>query len=260
MGRRRDGSGRSALRPRSGAAALRGPLPPRPRVTTDPARRTRAGAARGNPIEDCSCCRRFSCIIDGIVAIYDRLLTKPDQQSFFLLGLRGVGKSLWVRTALAAGPVRLDLLDERLYQDLLADPSLFAASLGELRPGDWAVVDEVQRLPALPERGPSAHRGAPAPLRPARVQRAQAEGGRGEPAGRAGAASHHVPADRLGTRRGLRSRPGAPPRVAAARLDRREAAGGPRSLGDALPAGGDPRRGAGPQPVRVRPLPSRRPP
>ena len=81
------------------------------------------------------------------MAVYDRLLTRPDQ-SFFLLGLRGVGKSRWVRTALPRA-VRLDLLDERLYQDLLADPSLFAASLGELRPGDWAVVDEVQRLPAL---------------------------------------------------------------------------------------------------------------
>ena len=43
----------------------------------------------------------------------------------------------------------IDLLDERLYQDLLADPSLFAASLAALEPGDWVVVDEVQRLPAL---------------------------------------------------------------------------------------------------------------
>lgn len=62
--------------------------------------------------------------------------------------MRGVGKSTWVRQVLPQATV-IDLLDERLYQDLLVDPSLFAASLAALEPGDWVVVDEVQRLPAL---------------------------------------------------------------------------------------------------------------
>ena len=43
----------------------------------------------------------------------------------------------------------MDLLDERLYQDLLADPSLFFQSLQHLKPGEWVVVDEIQRLPSL---------------------------------------------------------------------------------------------------------------
>ena len=43
----------------------------------------------------------------------------------------------------------MDLLDERLYQDLLADPSLFFQSLQHLEPGEWVVVDEIQRLPSL---------------------------------------------------------------------------------------------------------------
>ena len=79
--------------------------------------------------------------------LYTRLAEVP-QQSFFLLGLRGVGKSTWARQALP-GALRFDLLDEALFADLLADPSLFRQMLSEAGPGQWVVVDEVQRLPSL---------------------------------------------------------------------------------------------------------------
>ena len=82
-----------------------------------------------------------------MAAIYDRLLTPP-ARSFFLFGMRGVGKSTWAR-ATFPDAVYVDLLDERLYQDLLADPSLFAQSIGDPGPNGWVVVDEVQRLPSL---------------------------------------------------------------------------------------------------------------
>ena len=82
-----------------------------------------------------------------MVRTYDRL-TEPPGQSFFLFGMRGVGKSTWAR-ARFPDAAYVDLLDERLYQDLLADPSLFADSLRQLAPGEWVVVDEVQRLPTL---------------------------------------------------------------------------------------------------------------
>ena len=77
-----------------------------------------------------------------------RRLVQAPRQSFFLFGMRGVGKSTWARAAFPSAAY-VDLLDERLYQDLLADPSGFAASLGHLNAGDWVVVDEVQRLPPL---------------------------------------------------------------------------------------------------------------
>ena len=80
-------------------------------------------------------------------ATYERLV-EPPEQSFFLFGMRGVGKSTWAR-ATFPGAVYVDLLDERLYHDLLADPSLFGQSIAHLAPADWVVVDEVQRLPAL---------------------------------------------------------------------------------------------------------------
>lgn len=79
--------------------------------------------------------------------VYSRLI-QPPAQSFFLFGMRGVGKSTWVRANLP-NATTLDLLDERLFQDLLAEPALFAQSIEHLGAGDWVVVDEVQRLPAL---------------------------------------------------------------------------------------------------------------
>lgn len=72
----------------------------------------------------------------------------PPRDSFFLFGLRGVGKSTWVGKQFPDAH-RFDLLDEGLYQSLLADPAQFAGELRRLEPGSRVVVDEVQRLPGL---------------------------------------------------------------------------------------------------------------
>ncbi len=82
-----------------------------------------------------------------MLSTYKRINKLP-QQSFFLLGMRGVGKSTWVRAVLPDS-LHIDLLDERLYQDLLGDPSLFAQAIDHLAPNDWVIVDEIQRLPML---------------------------------------------------------------------------------------------------------------
>jgi len=79
--------------------------------------------------------------------MYIRSIRIPSR-SFFLFGPRGVGKSTWVRVALPDA-IYLDLLDETLFLDLLADPSIFRDLVSESQPGDWVVVDEVQRLPGL---------------------------------------------------------------------------------------------------------------
>ena len=75
-------------------------------------------------------------------------ITKAPKGSFFLLGARGVGKSTWAGSRFR-GAHRIDLLDERRYQDLLADPGLFGDELRTLRRGSWVVVDEIQRIPGL---------------------------------------------------------------------------------------------------------------
>ena len=82
-----------------------------------------------------------------VKGVLPRILVPP-KGSFFLFGARGVGKSTWAREILA-GAYRFDLLDEALFQSLLADPGLFGAELRTLAPGRWVVVDEVQRIPGL---------------------------------------------------------------------------------------------------------------
>ncbi len=78
---------------------------------------------------------------------YPRLL-KPPRESFFLFGVRGVGKSTWAESKFREAR-RINLLDEGVHHSFLADPSLFAAELMDLRRGQWVVVDEVQRISTL---------------------------------------------------------------------------------------------------------------
>jgi len=78
---------------------------------------------------------------------YPRVISAPNT-SFFLFGARGVGKSTWARMQYGRAR-RIDLLDEGLYQQLLAAPDLFAGMLRTVVEGDWVVVDEIQRIPGL---------------------------------------------------------------------------------------------------------------
>jgi predicted AAA+ superfamily ATPase len=78
---------------------------------------------------------------------YRRTLTPP-KGSFFLYGIRGVGKSTWAREAFPEAHT-VDLLDEGRHQALLANPGLLADELRALPPGRVVVLDEVQRVPAL---------------------------------------------------------------------------------------------------------------
>lgn len=82
-----------------------------------------------------------------MVDSYPRSL-RPPRDSFFLFGLRGVGKSTWARQHFPDAP-RFDLLDEGRYQSYLREPGRFGDELRRLPAGSWVVVDEVQRLPSL---------------------------------------------------------------------------------------------------------------
>jgi len=78
--------------------------------------------------------------------MYSRLLTPPDQ-SFFLFGPRGTGKSTWVKQTFPKA-IYFDLLNARTYNELSADPT----RLGTYVPAnfnDWIIIDEIQKIPAL---------------------------------------------------------------------------------------------------------------
>jgi predicted AAA+ superfamily ATPase len=79
--------------------------------------------------------------------MYTRRLERPDR-SFFLLGPRGTGKTTWLRQVLPSG-LWFDLLRTQTFLDLSRQPNLFRQQVEARGPGDWVVVDEVQRLPGL---------------------------------------------------------------------------------------------------------------
>ena len=79
--------------------------------------------------------------------MYSRLVKEPENKSFFLFGPRGTGKTTWVKQAFPDA-VYIDLLESRLYNDLLADPQ----RLQNLIPNNfnnWIIIDEIQKIPEL---------------------------------------------------------------------------------------------------------------
>lgn len=81
--------------------------------------------------------------------MYKRLLVRPlrGNQSFFLFGPRGVGKTSWVREN-APNSLYIDLLEGDTYLELSSRPQ----QLEKLIPDnfqDWIIIDEVQRIPDL---------------------------------------------------------------------------------------------------------------
>ena len=78
---------------------------------------------------------------------YHRILTPPNG-SFFLFGVRGVGKSTWTRDAFPEAH-RIDLLDESRFHALAANPGLLGLELRDVPRQRVVVLDEIQRVPAL---------------------------------------------------------------------------------------------------------------
>ncbi len=78
---------------------------------------------------------------------YARALTCPEE-SFFLLGPRGTGKSTWLRHQLPDAKL-IDLLDERQRYRLMSQPGTFANELQAVPSGSWVIVDEIQKMPDL---------------------------------------------------------------------------------------------------------------
>jgi len=79
--------------------------------------------------------------------MFARLLERPDQ-SIFLLGPRGTGKSTWIRQHFADA-VLYDLLDTAEALRLSREPGLLYREAQGLAPGTWVVIDEVQKVPEL---------------------------------------------------------------------------------------------------------------
>lgn len=78
---------------------------------------------------------------------YKRIIQPPKDNSFFLFGPRGVGKTSWLKKNYTDA-LYFDLLDASTYQKLLTRPE----TLEDLIPNnfsDWIILDEIQRVPEL---------------------------------------------------------------------------------------------------------------
>lgn len=75
-------------------------------------------------------------------------VVQPPAKSFLLLGPRGTGKSTWLAHAFPRA-LTVDLLDSSRFLALTRDPASLARMVAPLRRGDWVVIDEIQRIPAL---------------------------------------------------------------------------------------------------------------
>lgn len=79
--------------------------------------------------------------------MYSRLITPPQDKSFFLFGPRGTGKTTWVKTAFPKS-VYIDLLEAEIFNDLLANPQRLSNFIPKGFK-DRIIIDEVQRVPEV---------------------------------------------------------------------------------------------------------------
>ena len=82
--------------------------------------------------------------------MYNRIcnnLKKDLNQSFFLLGPRGTGKTTWLKSNFPKA-IYLNLLESKLNRTLLASPEKLENYIqNEYK--DWIIIDEVQKIPTL---------------------------------------------------------------------------------------------------------------
>ena len=83
--------------------------------------------------------------------MFNRLFHLPlnNKDSLFIFGPRGTGKTSWLKAHLKTDQfVYIDLLEPVTFRRLQANPELLR-EYAPKRPGDWIIIDEVQKIPAL---------------------------------------------------------------------------------------------------------------
>ncbi|MDC0358811.1 ATP-binding protein [Oligoflexia bacterium] len=81
--------------------------------------------------------------------MYNRLITLPENHSFFLFGQRGTGKSTLLKERFHATDEKfltVDLLDSRTYLELSANPWKLSDRIGDF---SKVIIDEIQKVPLL---------------------------------------------------------------------------------------------------------------
>jgi predicted AAA+ superfamily ATPase len=79
--------------------------------------------------------------------MFARFLTPPED-SFFLFGPRGTGKSTWVHANFPSAK-NYDLLNTGESLRLAREPHALYREVCDLAPKSWVIIDEIQKVPAL---------------------------------------------------------------------------------------------------------------
>src|SRR3990167_6268530 len=86
----------------------------------------------------------YICIIGSM---YTRTIIPPAQNSFFLFGPRGVGKTTWARQTFPDA-LYFDLLEPATFNKLITSPQELEKLIDKNYSG-WVIIDEIQRVPEL---------------------------------------------------------------------------------------------------------------
>jgi predicted AAA+ superfamily ATPase len=83
--------------------------------------------------------------------MYSRLIKFSNNNSFFLFGARGTGKSFLLKHRFSEeNSVFIDLLDPETYLDYSLNPSNIINYIDKLNKNiEWIIIDEVQKIPKL---------------------------------------------------------------------------------------------------------------
>ena len=75
-------------------------------------------------------------------------LPQLPERSFFLFGMKGTGKRAWI-DQMIPDSAYVDMTDEVLRSRLKKYPKFLGQFLQTVMPGQWVVVNELQRVPSL---------------------------------------------------------------------------------------------------------------
>lgn len=83
--------------------------------------------------------------------MFNRIISPSENNSFFLFGARGTGKSTWIQQHFAKTPhLYIDLLNPDEEERLAKNPSGLLSQIEALNSStSWIVIDEIQKLPKL---------------------------------------------------------------------------------------------------------------
>ena len=79
----------------------------------------------------------------------ERIFQPPKNESYFLFGPRGTGKTTWLKNTYLQETLWIDLLNASEERRFAARPELLKEQLDINENKKWVIIDEIQKVPKL---------------------------------------------------------------------------------------------------------------